>query len=220
MPGHFGSRSGTASHPDYTVPIFPFTGASYKDPFSHALLLVCVFFPFCLPGGGCLSVAKACMQGRSAKSPCPQPVKRGRTSALWTVFMNLQQNTGKHVRNSSSCFEEPRASHLVVNWGGLPCLVFDMKTQHARASQVWRGIKTHMALKTNRREWLWARAEEWLWSICRVEREAGALHGHRPSLLQKPSSRDAPVGQRCPAEADLRSGNAKARPRYLPSQGV
>lgn len=42
--------------------------------------------------------------------------------------------------------------------------------------------------------WLWARAEEWLRSICRVQREAGALHGHQPSLVQKWSSRRLPCG--------------------------
>lgn len=58
-------------------PYFPFTDASCKVPQSHSLLcflelvfLFFFFFSFCrLTGGGCLSVARACMGGGSAQSP-------------------------------------------------------------------------------------------------------------------------------------------------------
>lgn len=52
-------------------PYFPFADASCKTPLPHALFcLLGFFFSFCLTGGGCLSVARACMEGGSAKSPC------------------------------------------------------------------------------------------------------------------------------------------------------
>lgn len=63
-------------------PYFTFDDASCKTPLSHSLLCFLgfffFFFPFCLTGGGCLSVARDCMEGVPAKSPWLQLVKWSR----------------------------------------------------------------------------------------------------------------------------------------------
>lgn len=95
-------------------PYFPFTDASRKAPLSHSLLcFLGFFFSFCLTGGGCLSVARACMEGGSAKSSsCSLWNMQGHQSTLGTVFMSSQQNTEKHLGNSFLCLDELRACTL------------------------------------------------------------------------------------------------------------
>lgn len=70
--GLFGSGLGADSLPNHTHPVLPFTGASYRAPLSHSLSSTFFFFLSfsCLTGRGCLSVARACMQEGSVKSPC------------------------------------------------------------------------------------------------------------------------------------------------------
>lgn len=63
-------------------PYSPYSSISWcflqSSSFSFTLIHFFFFFPFsfsCLTGRGCLSVARACMQGGSVKSPCQKLMK-------------------------------------------------------------------------------------------------------------------------------------------------
>lgn len=180
---------------------------------------------FCLTGGGCLSVARAWMGGGSAKSPCLQPPKRARAwSTLLGQFSRTRNKTLESTEETPHCALRSwgLVHRLVVKRGGPPRIVFAAKTQDARASQGWRGIETHVALKANRRTVSWK-------SPFRLCLTLGESRGMATVYLQgaeggrstaRPPAKPGPEMKQQKTllwgkcwSADLQTGNAKPRPR-------
>lgn len=139
---------------------------------------------------------------------CLQPLKHAR--ALVRSWDSFHELATKH-------WKAPKKL-LIVLWGAEGLCIAWLLTEENRPTlclpqrhsmhglhkyeeelrHTWHWKQTEeseLGVRVQALRWLWARAEEWLWSICRVEREAGALHGHQPSLLQKWSSRESLSGQ-------------------------
>lgn len=152
------------------------------------------FFCFCLTGGGCLSVARACIQWGSAKSPCLQPLKCARALVCsWDSFHELAT---KHWPAPTKL--------LFVLWGAeVSCITWLLTEEDHPAFHLPQRHSLYLLQEYqegSREVWHWKQTEKHGLRFCMTgdeSREMAMVHlqgwqegrSLQPSLLQKSSSK-------------------------------